>query len=214
MDAHELLSNTWRNLAIRRNWETASSPAVLAELLEAYSERGRQYHTIEHVASLLRQLDEHGPTVIDRDAVILAILFHDVIYDPRRHDNEEQSAARAHATLAGLGLPDEVVEKVERYILATKHNPVFVTDDCDLALLLDLDLSILAAPPAEYLIYSEAIRREYGHVPDEQYREGRLQILVAFLTRDRIYRTDRLHSLWEEPARANINKELTGLAAE
>lgn len=212
MSASELLSQVWRDLASRRHCEPARAQELLHELLGAYSEPNRHYHTTEHIASLLRQLDDLGQAVVDRDAAILAILFHDVIYDSRRSDNEEKSAALARTRLAMLGLPDEVVAKVEHWIHATKHAQDFKTSDRDLSLLLDLDLSTLAVAPAEYRAYADAIRREYRHVPDELYRAGRRRVLEGFLARDRIYRTDELHALWEEPARANIAGEMADLA--
>jgi predicted metal-dependent HD superfamily phosphohydrolase len=140
------------------------------------------------------------------------MLFHDVVYDPLRHDNEEKSAALAGTRLAFLGFPGGVIAKVEQYINATTHAQDFVNSDCDLAVLLDLDLSTLAAAPAEYRGYSQAIRREYSLVPDELYRRGRRRILEGFLGRQRIYRTDHLHGLWEERARANISGEIAELA--
>ena len=36
--------------------------------------------------------------------------------------------------------------------------------------LLDADLGVLAAPPAVYLHYAEAVRSEYCHVPDAEFR--------------------------------------------
>jgi predicted metal-dependent HD superfamily phosphohydrolase len=212
MSASELLSQVWRDLASRRHCEPSRAQELLHELLGAYSEPNRHYHTTQHIASLLRLLDDLGQAVVDRDAAILAILFHDVIYDSRRSDNEERSAALARTRLALLGLPDEVIAKVEHWIHATKHAQDFKTSDRDLSLLLDLDLSTLAVAPAEYRAYADAIRREYRHVPDELYRAGRRRVLEGFLARDRIYRTDELRALWEEPARANIAGEMADLA--
>lgn len=208
MNTRELLSDTWRDLARRYNCEIASAQAVLNELLEAYTEPNRQYHAIEHIASLLRQMEDHTHAIVDRDAVALAVLFHDVIYDPLRHDNEEKSATLARERLASIGFPHEVVAKVERYIHATKHSEDLDINDPDLAVLLDLDLSTLAAAPADYRTYTAAIRREYGHVPDELYRTGRRRMLQGFLARERIFRTNELHALWEERARANITGEI------
>ena len=187
MSPSELLSQVWRDLASRHHCETSSAQALLDELLRAYSEPIRHYHTIEHIASLLRQLDDHGQAVVDRDAVALAIL------------------------LALLGFPDDVVNKVEHYIHATKHAQDFETSDRDLSLLLDLDLSTLAAAPAAYRVYADAIRREYGDVPDQLYRSARRRVLEGFLARERIYRTDDLRTLWEERARANITAEVADL---
>jgi predicted metal-dependent HD superfamily phosphohydrolase len=121
MNARDLLSHMWRDLARRHGCGTPSAQMVLDELLGAYSQPGRQYHTIEHIASLFRQLEDYGHAVVDRDAVALAILFHDVVYDPLRHDNEEKSAALAGERLAFLGFPGGVIAKVEQYIYGTKH---------------------------------------------------------------------------------------------
>jgi predicted metal-dependent HD superfamily phosphohydrolase len=212
MSPRELLSHEWLELTSRHHCETSSAQALLDELLGAYSEPNRRYHTIEHIASLLQRLDDHGQAVVDRDAVALAILFHDVIYDPRQRDNEEKSAAFARGRLALLGFHDELVAKVELYIHATKHAQDFATSDRDLSLLLDLDLSTLAVAPAEYLVYADAIRREFGDVPDELYRPARRRVLEGFLAREWIYRTDDLRALWEERARANIAAEISDLA--
>jgi len=160
----------------------------------------------------LRQLDEHRAVARDADALALAIIFHDVVYDPLRHDNEARSAALARARLTSLAFQPALVNKVGRYIEATEHGGSFETDDPDLALLLDFDLSTLAAAPGAYNTYAKAIRGEYAHVPDELYRLGRRQILEGFLARDNIYRTQHLRSLWEARARANISAEIAHLA--
>jgi len=206
------VSNAWRDLARRHGRAGPAAEDVLDQIMRGYAEPHRHYHTIEHIASLLRLLDEHGHKVIDRDAMVLAILFHDIVYDPARHDNEEASADVAAERLAQLGLPDRLIIKVRRYILATRHGEsVGTIDETDLALLLDLDLSVLATAPALYRVYALAIRREYAHVPDVLYRSGRRHVLEGFRARERIYRTE-LHALWEEPARANLAGEIAGLA--
>src|SRR5262245_56128499 len=111
MNPCELLSDVWRNLTRRQTRTEPAAQAVLDELMQAYSEPHRQYHTIEHVASLLQLLDKHGRGVLDRNAVALAILFHDVIYDPTRHDNEHASADLASERLAQLDFPDQLIAK-------------------------------------------------------------------------------------------------------
>jgi predicted metal-dependent HD superfamily phosphohydrolase len=207
--ANELVSDVWRDLARRQGCAGSATQAMLDDLLRAYSEPRRHYHTIDHIASLLRLINEHGLEVIDRNAVALAVLFHDVVYDPARHDNEQASADLAGERLAALGFPGQLVAKVKGYILATQHRQSAPTsNDPDLGLLLDLDLSILAAAPAEYRAYAQAIRHEHAHVPDALYRLGRRRILEGFLARERIYRTDQLHALWDERARANIGGEI------
>jgi predicted metal-dependent HD superfamily phosphohydrolase len=211
MTARELLSETWRRLAARQGVPAPLAEPMLEELVGAYLQPARQYHTLDHIAALLRQLEEHKDGVIDHDAVALAILFHDVVYDPRRQDNEQRSAALARQRLTTLGFATALIDKVAAYIEATQHGHKVEIKDPDLALLLDLDLSTLAAAPDAYRAYASAIRREYAHVPDAFYRGGRRQILEGFLARQRIYHTERLFTLWEARARANMSEEIAGL---
>jgi predicted metal-dependent HD superfamily phosphohydrolase len=212
MDALDLVQRCWNDLVLRRGWDPPSAGAVLEETVRAYGESHRHYHTLGHIAALLALLDHYGADVADRDALTLAILFHDVVYDPNRQDNEEASAAWAAARLTGLGPSEELGAKVARYILATRHDrPLDATGEPDLALLLDLDLSILAAPPGDYGAYAEAVRREYAFVPDRLYRAGRRRILEGFLQRQRLYLTEPLRTAWEQLARANLNAEIAQL---
>lgn len=213
MSARKAVERGWRALAARRGWPEPAAAAILEEIVHAYGQPHRRYHTLDHIAALLDLLDLHGEGTADRDTLTLAIFFHDIVYDPARNDNEEASASFATERLAALGLPAETTAEVRRFILATRHGQESEPIDTEgLALLLDLDLSILAADPAQYRAYAEAIRREYAFVPDPLYRPGRRRVLEGFLKRDRIYRTDRLAALWERPARVNLAAELADLA--
>jgi predicted metal-dependent HD superfamily phosphohydrolase len=88
------------------------------------------------------------------EEVELAIWFYDVMYDPRRSDNEEKSAAWAEAVIEQSGLSREIAERVRSLILATRHRED-VTDR-DAQLLADVDLSILGR---EYRKWFEARAR-------------------------------------------------------
>jgi predicted metal-dependent HD superfamily phosphohydrolase len=212
MTGNDEVTRVWRDVAHRHGCEAASADTVLAELLHAHGEPHRHYHTLTHIAELLQLLEEHGGAS-DKDAVSLAILFHDVMYDPASRDNEEESAELATQRLTALGFPAPLVAQVDRYIRATRHSlPARQHDDPDLNLLLDLDLSILAAPPDRYRAYAQAIRQEYRAVPQDVFAAGRQQMLEGFLARKQIYLTERLRALWEAPARANIAAELVELS--
>jgi predicted metal-dependent HD superfamily phosphohydrolase len=75
---------------------------VWAELLPRYSEPHRHYHNVQHIEECLREFEFGQHLAADPAAVELAILFHDAIYDPRRSDNEEQSAQLAIALLTEM----------------------------------------------------------------------------------------------------------------
>lgn len=210
-NAQECVQRRWDALSTGAGCDPETAASALQDLVRAYGEPHRHYHTLDHIADLLELLDRHGVDAQDRDALTLAILYHDIVYDPRRPDNEPASARLASERLTSVGFAQELVDKVARYILATRHDQPVATADADLALLLDLDLAILAAAPDRYRAYARAVRQEYAFVPDELYRPGRRRVLQGFLARGRIYITDRLQRLWEDPARANLAAEIAEL---
>ncbi len=207
------LARRWRKVAGGGGAGDALIDAEFDAVMHGYAEAGRHYHDVRHVAALLALTRAHAADFADRASVDLAIFYHDAVYDPRRADNEEKSAALAREGLTRLGCSAAQVAKVERYILATRHGShEAATDamDMDLARLLDFDLSVLAAAPADYDAYAAAIRREYAHVPEALYRAGRGKVLRMFLGLPRIYRVPMLYDRWEALARANLARELGG----
>ena len=206
------LEARWRALLDPLGVGAGAAAPTFAELVRAYSESGRHYHTLDHIAALLHLLDQFGEGLADPGAVELAIFFHDAVYIPTRSDNEAESATLARARLTALGLPAGLIARVADLILATRHGIEHVEQhDADLDLLLDLDLSILAADRSIYAAYARSIRNEYAAYPDEVYRPGRRRVLSQFLARPRIYQTSRLHELWDAAARANLTWELAEL---
>jgi hypothetical protein len=116
------LRTRWQALAVRLGIaQGAPAAALLDELAQAYAQPGRHYHNLDHIAALLELLDRHGHDVRNRDAMELAIFFHDAVYVPTRSDNEAASAALAREQLTGLGVQDDLIAEVERLILATRH---------------------------------------------------------------------------------------------
>jgi predicted metal-dependent HD superfamily phosphohydrolase len=181
-------------------------------LLTAYREPLRAYHTLDHIAALLDLFEEHGKLAAEPDAVRLAILYHDIVYNPRRPDNEAASAAVAVRDLTVLGAPTALIERVAALVLATQHGTTSPDPaDTDLCLLLDLDLSVLAAAPAIYDAYAAAIRREYAHVPGLLYRPGRRKVLQRFLDTAPLYLTPQLADRWDAAARQNLAREISRL---
>jgi predicted metal-dependent HD superfamily phosphohydrolase len=75
-----------------------------AGLLAAWGEPHRHYHTADHLAACLIDLDRWRSLARDPLVVELALWFHDAVYDPKAHDNEERSATWAQRVCAGAGL--------------------------------------------------------------------------------------------------------------
>lgn len=181
--------------------------ADIRPLLEThYSEAHRNYHTLEHIATCLSLFESVRDEFADPESALLAIWFHDAIYDPTRRDNEEASADLAARTLRTKRVPEQTIEQVRRLILATRHDQV--PADPDAALLADIDLAILGTAAPEFDRYEEQIRLEYAHVPDEAFKAGRATFLESMLERSRIYQTEGFRSQWEEAARENLNRSI------
>lgn len=181
--------------------------AVEADLLARWDEPHRHYHTAGHLAAMLSIVDGHAALAEDAAQVRLAAWFHDAVYDPKATGNEAASAALAERALRGLGV--DPAETVRLILLTTTHTPA--PEDRNGALLADADLSILATPEPIYDGYAAAVRREYTHVPDEQYRAGRARVLRTFLERPILYRVVPDKAAWTDRARRNLHRELAAL---
>ncbi|MBB6097317.1 putative metal-dependent HD superfamily phosphohydrolase [Deinobacterium chartae] len=193
------------DLLAREGVPPGAASALHTRLEAAYREPGRAYHTLGHLRDLLRFVDERAARATDPDLLRLAAWFHDAVYDPRRNDNELKSAELARSELLLAGLSRGRAERVAGLVLATRDHRA---EDADAGLLLDADLAVLAAPRALYEAYARAVRREYGFVPAPLFRRGRRKILEGLLARPRIY---HIVPELEEPARANLTRELAAL---
>jgi len=182
-----------------------------AALLGRWTEPHRRYHGIGHLSAVLLFVDEYATHADDPDAVRLAAWYHDAIYDPRASDNEEGSAVLAETELAAIGQPRDRIEEVARLVrLTTGHDPA--AGDRNGELLNDADLLVLSSPREAYVAYVNAIREEYAHVSDADFRAGREAVLGALLEFPRLYRLGSLAPL-EDAARRNITAELNLMRA-
>lgn len=184
---------------------------IFPELSRAYAEPARHYHTSAHIAECLLLLDRFSYLAGHAREVELAIWFHDAVYDTERSDNEELSAVWARRRLSSVGVGQAEINRIAEMIMATRTHESS-NDDC--SLLLDIDLSILGAPPDEFEAYDRAIRREYAWVPEERYSIGRRAILNSFLSRPRIYKTAEFFDIYERQARNNLRRKVSQLDPE
>lgn len=191
----------------RRAWQSVGAcglgETIYEGLYAAYSEPHRHYHTLQHLAECLSWLDtvySHCPFPGD---VEIALWFHDAIYDVKGTDNEQRSAAWATRALTTVGVAEDVVRRVEGLIMATQHTAS--PDTLAAQYLVDIDLSILAAPPERFAEYDRQIRAEYSFVPDWLYQRKRLAVLQSFLERPSIYSTPHFQALFEARARVNVD---------
>ncbi|SEP09528.1 Predicted metal-dependent phosphohydrolase, HD superfamily [Trujillonella endophytica] len=191
--------------------DSPTSRTEWALVLEAWGQPHRRYHDPAHLAAVLGIVGRLADAAADPDAVRLAAWYHDVVYDPRRGDNEARSAERARAGLRGL-VPGERVEEVVRLVLLTAGHDAG-PDDANGAVLCDADLAVLAGPPDAYAAYASAVREEYGHLSDAEFTAGRIAVLEHLLGLGRLYRLPEVAGEWAPRARANLAAELSLLRA-
>lgn len=207
-DLLERLETRWQTLVTQFQWPD-SSRDVFVDLISRYSEPHRRYHTVSHLEAVLAVIDELSSSVTSTTNAVLAAWFHDAVYDPLAADNEERSSDLADDALMGLGVAREVVNSVCSLVTATKAHDVGA--GADAAVLLDADLSILGAGEKYYDRYASGVRFEFGDVPDDLYRSGRMAVLEDFLSRPSIFSTSLAQERFEETARANLRREIAQL---
>lgn len=186
-----------------------SSFAIFDELKEVYTEPGRYYHTDKHIADCLTLLQTLRHQATRPAEIEVALWFHDAVYDTRRTDNEERSAEWAVKFLGESKVRQVIINRIARLIMVTKkHTP----HDADAALMTDVDLSILGAQSHVFNQYDTDIRREYCWVPDEQFRQGRVQVLKSFFELSELYNTGYFREKYEQQARLNLGSKIEQLS--
>ena len=136
--------------------------------------------------------------------VATALLFHDAIYVPLAPDNEARSAALAGECLERAGADPTATGRVRAAIEATRSHEA--PDGGDAALVLDIDMSILAAPAATFEAYEDGVRDEHATIDDASFARGRSAFVRDLLARDRLFHLDTLHERWDAAARANLER--------
>lgn len=180
----------------------ASDPLRRFVLTELGSRR-RHWHGLLHHALMLRAIGRAGHDAVATRHLIWSALFHEIVYDAKRSDNEEASAMVARSWLHGAE-----ADAVAALILATKRHDL-ATDPVTRTFL-EADLAILwTSSERLYAFYADGIRAEYAHVPDTAYRAGRAAVLGKL--RDQLM-------LSLDPTRAtrlarNLDGEIARLAA-
>lgn len=200
----------------RRLWESLGARSVpqglLNQLIACYSEPHRRYHTLRHLRECLLHFDAARSLAQRPEEIEVALWFHDAFYDPMRQDNEERSADWARASMLAAGCEAQGAQRVHALVLATRHDEAAcASTDADAQLLLDIDLASLGSAPARFDDDNLAIRAEYAHVAEADYRAGRRRILEGFAARPRIFRTAAFHDALETRARDNLTRALAAL---
>ena len=203
--------NIWYKLHEGRIPKPKVDPSYVKSNLDLrYENSSRKYHGVFHIDQGLEEFDKVRSLLESPEELAIAWYFHDVIYDTKSKDNEGKSARLAYDMLNRSGVEQVKAERIKNIILTTDHQTPPKT--IDEQLVIDIDLSILGQNEDKYNWYSNGIRKEYSWVPEQQFKEGRLNILKSFLERPSIYYTDHFKEKYEKTARVNLEREIQSLS--
>jgi len=207
----ELRQKYWQPL------EAIHKRSAWKALDSGYSDPNRAYHTWGHVLELLQGLDEFCSLCSEPTFIATAIFWHDAVYltqnldGSRRSDYENvRDSGKLFRRHTLLNTTD--ADAVHDLIMATANHRSAVAEDKhyagfsgDLELLLDLDLSPLAAPWEKFRANLENIRFEYSFSPDATFYSDQLRILEGFLDENtRLYRRAETRKKWLNAAISNL----------
>ena len=148
-------------------------------LLDMWNESHRYYHNQNHLLELIDMINERKDQLSQKEyeKLMITALFHDIIYDPKRTDNEEQSV-RFFEELC-YDVKREDIQHIKQMILDTKTHE---TEDQLSKMFCEMDMSIVESDYEKLLEWENGISKEYESF-GEMYRPARLEFLEKMMNR-------------------------------
>jgi predicted metal-dependent HD superfamily phosphohydrolase len=177
-----------------------------------YKGPDRHYHTWQHIYETCLFVRRHYGF---QPLVILALIYHDVIYNVKSKLNEEESAIvwETYAMTRSLHRHKSLkVKEVAELIRMTAKHKVEENATLSFRIMSDADMSIFLCPDEHYLEYARNIWREYHSFGRDAYLTGRLHFLST-VDPDTMFYTHQAKALVHH-ARANLDLERTILETD
>jgi pantetheine-phosphate adenylyltransferase len=186
----------------------------------SYGGPERHYHNLDHLVHGLTEIKawaaRTGAPVIDADTLRKAFWFHDAVYGLQGNGlegtiSDEEASARLWLE-SGL---DGEAQGVTGLIRATDHFQGKQVDHRLKQVMLGVDLAVLGQEDEIYDAYAAAIRLEYAHVPEDEYRAkrgGALAHLCGKAEAGSLYADPYFAERYGEDALANMRREIETLA--
>lgn len=202
-----MLKESWNAAVESLKLDPELAQKSYAQLHRAYRANWRKYHNLAHIEALLKLSQEYQDELQKPHEVVLAIWFHDAVYQPLRTDNESRSAKLAYKFLKQAQAERASCERVCDMILNTSQHSSEEDWD-DNGYFQDFDMAILGRSPEVYQFYQKNVRAEYRFVPELLYRAKRVKFLKHLLKQPFIYHMPPLRQSFEKQARENLLAEL------
>ena len=191
------------------------------DLMQRWSAPNRQLHNVRRLMNTLTHIDEISSSAHDPDILRVAAWYHGAFLNKaleiklggfQANFAATRCIDHAHNRLTNLGVPEEVVARIDELIaFLTRHRAP--RTDFDAQVLVDADLAGLACSPQDYKKLRTSLRAELSELDDLQFTKARMALVKKLLSYETIYQSP-LGSAWEDTARANLEVELTRLERE
>lgn len=162
-----------------RIYKYLSNEQVL-DILSRYDEPHRFYHTRQHLSEIFNYLDEYvnndydnNLTDDDLDKLSISTYFHDIIYNPKKQNNEQKSVDLLNEYTQ---IPQSIRYDCSKIILDTSSN--FPPIEKLSKLFWDADRNILLQNIDILIDYENKIFKEFQFVPYDVYKEKRIEFLT------------------------------------
>jgi pantetheine-phosphate adenylyltransferase len=146
-------------------------------LLSMWNESHRHYHTQNHLLDLINKINEIKSDISQKEyeKLIITSLFHDIVYDPMRNDNEEKSAQFLMDSC--VNKDDNDILHIKQMILDTKTHE---SNDKLSRIFCEMDMSVVEGDFEGLLEWEKGISAEYKDF-GTLYKEGRLKFLESLM---------------------------------
>lgn len=134
--------------------------------------KNRYYHDWEHVRSIVRS----GMYSNMLESVVLFAVFHDIVYDPKKDDNEIPS--RNMLSSCTVRVDKGVNECVQEAILNTGKDLEYLSGNMGVDYLRSLDLDILNKSIVDLIKWENGIFKEYQFSNIKDYISKRVDFLM------------------------------------
>jgi pantetheine-phosphate adenylyltransferase len=184
----------------------------------SYGGAGRHYHNLDHLVHGLTEIrvwaGRSNATTTEIDTLKKAFWFHDAVYGHAQEpvSDEEASARLWLESKLDLGAADGSADLIR----ATDHFQATAINHPLKQVMLGVDLAILGQEEEIYDAYAFAIRREYQHIPDAEFKTNRRNALIHLRDKGRaglLYGDPYFAEQYGDAALSNMTREIDSLTA-
>lgn len=153
---------------------------VMADVFERWSEPHRYYHNMKHLADVFKRIGEMSIEDNTKHILEIAALFHDIIYDPRKKNNEAESN-EYFKKVFDEAKNEKWFSVVSNIIMSTTYDKTIPVTDMHVRFFWYADLAPFYENNFKELYENErTIFKEFQYHSPKAYKEGKKKFLDAF----------------------------------